>query len=358
MNLVTTSGLQIREYRREDLNQVAELQRFLMGPNIELNRKYLEWKYHQNPFSIQPRAIVALRGSDIVGFRGFVPTPWLAPGPTRFDLLTLADTCVHLNHRRQGLFRSMTEASLATYSACGFPAIINLSTSPHPAAGYIKMGWRSIGTHGSLLRTTPMKLLRVLMGNMKGLPASVLHPGTYGNLRVEDRPQPDSMASIASRCVSQPALFTLYRNVDFYNWRFRNPREIYRFAFLPSSGNPKVFLVLRGRAEDNSVSIVDWGATETSLIRKAILSLLGQKCCPSLCVWDSRPISADGTMWRELGFRDTSRLKQLGKIRRAPLPLLIRPTVPDPSPKDWVIEALAIDNIANWQILEACSDAG
>ena len=74
-------------YCAEHQGLVAELQRHLWSPDPRLNASYLEWKYHQNPYILDPLIYLAFVGDKLVGMGARIilcdPHRAVVSGPAR-----------------------------------------------------------------------------------------------------------------------------------------------------------------------------------------------------------------------------------------------------------------------------------
>lgn len=349
-----------REYVPGDLDAVAELQRFLLGENIAANRAYLRWKYHDNPLDSTPRAIVATHENAVVGFRGYVPSFWRSgdTGET-VRLLALADTCVHRDHQRRGLFTRMTVTSLEAYVATAYHAIINLTTSARPARGYLKLGWCAFGQHGNRVRFSargvlPRAISRFLGSSSGSQPGSSLARDGW---ELDREPCPEVMARLVASQGLRAGYLSLARDSTFYAWRFRNPRERYRFAWATADGGPEAFLVLRDEIPGRRGNIIDYAETRPGRLGFLVARLLAGRHYDSLSVWDVAPRSADGALWGGLGFLSLQRIRKLLRPFQKPVPLLIRPLALEPRNEDWIVAGHDLRGIDVWDLREICSDA-
>ena len=352
---MATGDYKLRAYEPGDLRAVAELQRFLLGEDIDANEAYLRWKYHDNPQSDRPWAVVAVDPADgIVGFRGFIPSLWRdGRGGADLPLLALADTCVHDGHRRRGLFESMTRDALARFAGSGWRAVINLSTSPRPAPGYIKMGWEVFGHHGQLVRFSTGGLWRRATGRGPGPVRSEARRDGF-DCRLEEAPRPAAMAAAAA--LDPETRFHLRRDEAFYAWRFTNGRERYVFAYAEDGGVLAGFAVARLEGNAGAGAVIDWGELRPGAVDAAVDHLLGSGRFGSLSVWSPTPRTAADSAWGRRGFRSLAPLKRLLGRRPVPMPLLVRPLVMTPAPGDWVLDGRDLRDPGTWAITEICSD--
>lgn len=357
--MANVEAYEFREYVPGDLDAVAELQRFLLGDDVACNRAYLHWKYHENPLDARARAIVATQGGTVVGFRGYVPSFW-RDGDTgeTVRLLALADTCVHGDHQRRGLFARMTTTSLAAFAATEYRAIINLSTSAKPAPGYLKLGWQAFGYHGNRVRFSAPGLARRALARLPGL-----SPGPHSDAPLArdgweygSEPRPEVMARVVAAAGLRAGRLSLARDAAFYAWRFRNPRERYRFAWATTANDCDAFLVLRRESGGRCANIIDYAETGPGRLGFLVARLLADCHYDSLSVWDVGPRSADGALWKSLGFVSLRPVRRLLRPSHAPMPLLIRPLAPEPDDDDWRVARHDLRAIDTWNLTEICSD--
>lgn len=355
---MTHGSYRLREYTAGDLDEVARLQRYLLGEDVGLNAAYLRWKYHDNPQGDRPWAIVAEHPDDgIVGFRGFIPSLWEqgAGGPT-LPLLALADTCVDAGHRRQGLFEGMTRLALERFADSGFQAVINLSTSPRPAPGYIKMGWEVFAHHGQVVRTTPRGLWSRLTGRRTPGPAVAAGRRDGFEWSIESEPRPREMAAVVAAATEPGDHFRLRRDEEFYSWRYGNIRERYSFAYARRDGGLAAFVAVRGESAPGAGAVVDHAERVPQGVAVLADRLLASGRFGILSVWDVRPLGPAGEAWRRRGFRSLDGLKRLAGQTRPPMPLLIRPLKPQVVAGDWVRHGRDLRERSSWNITEICSD--
>ena len=87
----STSGYRILRYDQSYKRAVADFQTGLWSPDPELNLRYLEWKYENNPYADKPRIYLASYRDAIIGMRGFYASLWEAGIPSRQFPVLVAD---------------------------------------------------------------------------------------------------------------------------------------------------------------------------------------------------------------------------------------------------------------------------
>jgi len=77
--------------------------------------EWFQWRFQENPYVDHVPVFVATTDGDVVATRPFFVLPMSIGGTETLALLTV-DTMVHPDHRRQGLFTALTEASIQWYA--------------------------------------------------------------------------------------------------------------------------------------------------------------------------------------------------------------------------------------------------
>jgi len=116
----------IRPYRSGDLQAFLELDTVVW--DREQSPEWFRWKYISNPFVDFVPIVVAEQDGEIVGSRPFMVFE-LRAGESTFIGYQPADTSVHPDHRRNGIFSSMTEFALTEYAGTEPDFYFNTQTS-------------------------------------------------------------------------------------------------------------------------------------------------------------------------------------------------------------------------------------
>lgn len=108
---------EIEPYQSGQREEVVELLGQLLEGDPVTNDAYFGWEYEQNPHAEDLLGIVAKHQGKVVGFRGYGSSLWhRGTGKTTRTLIP-GDTCVDLNHRKQGLsVRSFLVLSIFAHS--------------------------------------------------------------------------------------------------------------------------------------------------------------------------------------------------------------------------------------------------
>ena len=206
----------------EHVQQVLNLLSHLWGEDRQANLAHFRWKYEGNPYADRLLGIVALRYDKVVGFRGYMATQWHSgdADPIVFAL-TPGDTCVHPEHRRQGLSVAMGRFAMAAY-ADRYRFFLNMTAGASSYPGYRRMGFEPLYDKTCLNRYGPIGLCRFLLlarraGRLR-LPLVQV-----GDLLFSDEPRPEDMAAVIAAQPPRPGQMSLHQDERFFRWRLANP---------------------------------------------------------------------------------------------------------------------------------------
>lgn len=247
--MTTTTSTRLLEER--DIDEVLDLMRVSLGEPRLLRRtpELFRWKHIENPFG-RSIALVAEEGGRIVGLRTFMRWSLVTPDGETLRAIRAVDTATHPEHQRRGIFARLTEEAVEVATHEGVDMIFN-TPNDKSRPGYLKMGWREVGTIGALVRPS-FALLR---------PAG--EDGTDPEQFLLD-PRPATVDGLSDR---QPAGLRTPRSADYLKWRFTaHPSARY---FEAGSGADRAILrpnLRRGRRE---VVVADLFGDATSAVAAA-----------------------------------------------------------------------------------------
>jgi GNAT superfamily N-acetyltransferase len=239
----------VTEYRDDDEQQVAALHAGLMSGGPRLSRRYLEWKYCENPVIGSPLLFVVRHGDEIVGMRGLYGTSWTwGPAGEPVVLPHADDLIIHPDHRNRGLFLLIHQATVSAAEERGFPAILSLSGGATTQQLSLVCGYAELGPLDRLVRPIAGRSLpgrvagrAIWEVRRRGLRSSALGVGTTvsgawrgarrtPNPRIEISPEADHVAMSAVAECRTPGPFRPVRSEVLLRWRFRHPDRVYRFV--------------------------------------------------------------------------------------------------------------------------------
>jgi GNAT superfamily N-acetyltransferase len=282
----------------DDLDEIAVLEAELITTGRYLSRRYLEWKYRQNPFIARPLLFAVRYGDEIVGVRGMYGTRWnLGAGREATVLPHADDLMIREEHRNRGLFLLLHRAMVKAARTQGFEAILSLSGVATTQELSLACGYRTLDALDAVQRpatsgTPPLRrgegrLLRGL--RRRGVFSPVFGWGatvnglcrhiesTSANPRIEVSNRPDLSAMSALAMAPSPYSLGADRSEAFLRWRLANPDHIYRFLHWRDSAL-RGFLVLSWDVmRPGRVTIADVAAEDDDVFA----DLLGALAQPS-----------------------------------------------------------------------------
>ncbi|RMH80149.1 MAG: GNAT family N-acetyltransferase, partial [Actinomyces sp.] len=146
----------------------------------EPHAAFFRWKHLDNPAGPSP-LWVAVAGDRVVGFRAMLRWRFVGPGsdggeptapgrPAReqaapatgvVTAVRAVDTATDPDHRRRGIFRSLTLTAVEELTAEGAAFVFN-TPNASSRAGYLTMGWVDAGRLGARIRVAgPAALVRL-----------------------------------------------------------------------------------------------------------------------------------------------------------------------------------------------------
>jgi len=374
--------IQIVRYAAEHKPAVIELQKRLWSPDANLNLRYFDWKYAQNPYATKPIIYLALAHGEVVGMRGFYPSRWEAGFPMQLkDVLVADDLVLREDHRNEGLVTQIMREALDDLAETGTnDYIFNLSGGRLTVLSSFAMGWRSPGSLTPTGRISGSHLLRVaLRRHLARLPflwryadADLLsrrHPfrhldhclgafttSTGVAVSIAADPRPFAMARLVA---SQPYDGRLrhVRDEDYFHWRFRSPLSEHRFFYVgedPLDG----YLVVRCANPEARVAprvhIIDMEARDERAGSALLDAVIRAGRFDELVVWSESLRPQFRAMLGKLKFEPADQhLAPYGLPR-----ILVRPIDDKRLADEWLIHGVRLLDLENWDMRMIYSMAG
>ena len=345
----------IRPYHPDDRDGFLALHETVFGGG---SPDWFAWKYEDNPYLEDVSIFVATADDEIVGARPYLGFRMRAGDNTYVGVQT-ADTMVHPDHRRRGLFARMTERSLEHY-ADGEPAFMFNVPNAISRAGYLDLGCEIVSELTTRYRLQNPAAFADL-GGVLGRIASLSGPLARGYHAVSDATidVPADVTVVEHVDIPAETLASLYRrrpsdaihalrDEQFFEYRFENPEWEYT-AYTARLGETPVAGLVTGTRTDG-------GQTVTTLVDvvplvgdaerdRALVALLDR------VLRDHR----DSDIVANRGSAIPDRiLSQFGFLsdRSLPLSLVASPTVaiaaPIPVDGSWRIAGRDLRDPSNW----------
>ncbi|WP_224333416.1 GNAT family N-acetyltransferase [Haloprofundus halobius] len=260
----------IRGYEAGDRDGLLALDRAVW--NRPRGREWFDWKYAKSPYVDHVPIFVAERDGEIVGARPFLVLPLRAPSATGIAFQP-ADTMVHPDHRRQGLFTRMTAAALSHYAdAADGPDLYFNFPNDMSRSGYEKLGWRNAGRRTTFYRVqNPSALVGTRLNEVGESFARLTTPVARRYYRTRDRAARTDRRFVVHRHRTLPVerLADLYersvpdrlhahRDERFYRWRLSSPLWRRITYVVEDEDGALVGLVARTRTTKDGVTITQF----------------------------------------------------------------------------------------------------
>ena len=350
---------------------VAELQRRLWSPDVQLNAAYLKWKHFENPYIPEPLLYLAFVEGRLAAMRSAFGTRWEVGTPVERHTLPYADDLVvdsAFRGRGMELHRAIMTVALEDLARRGYRYAVNLSASEFTRRVSVRMKWREAG-HAVTVhrRSASQAAIESLAGRASRLPWFWRHAGAIRRLgrsdtghafdRFDSRarshrpasgaatfatatPLVDEMAQLVERLPFSGRLRHV-RDRSYLQWRFKNPLRRYRFLY---AGGERIegYLVLRCALDghDHRVSIVDWEAERDSVLEALLDASMELGRFPHFFAWRRPWDPAADRLLDRRGFRPTGRNPSV----------LVRPTNSDEIQSHWTLGDRALDDASNWDL--------
>ncbi len=379
-----TRELLIVEYAPEYREAIAALQTQLWSPRVDLNRKYLEWKYERNPYGNEPRIYLALDGDEVVAMRGFYPSCWeFGPQALRRVIFVADDLLVRDDHRGRGLVHHLMQTAYDDLHRRGIDYLFNLSGSPFTVHASVATGWKSAGDldpiercsrsrrwHDQLRRAitrTPLlwryESSPLLFSSGERSPFArldrrrgVLVSKDGTRVQVSPRARPADMAHLVRR-IGHDDRIRHVRDETYFDWRFMNPLNDYRFFYV---GEPELdgYMILSKKFENDGsnprVSIVDLEAVNDRTLDVLLECGTRQDLFEELFVWSATLPRRSLAALSGAGFKPPTQRQRVSAMPK----ILVRPTDDARLTEDWYIDGIRIDERASWDMKMIYSMAG
>lgn len=349
---------EIRNYHPNFLFQIANLQRNLWSRDIDKNISYFKWKYIDNPFIENPVGIVALFKGKVVGFRGFFVTKWkYCDRYNNILILSPADLCVHIEHRREGLFTMMTKVALKEYEDTNYKIALNFSSNEYSTPGYLKMGWIKIANKTYMKKYSLVGLLNYIL--IKKAKLRVLNSnisfGRFGNIEISNQPKAKEMLLVIKKQKNLNNRIKLHKDINFFNWRFRYSKSKYIFYYYWENKNIKGYLIVKKSENNNNGIIIDYEQIEDISFREILRYILINKHYDVLSILNINLKNELIRILKSLYFNELISRVKIG-FQYKNHPILVRPIKREYTSEDYLIYGVDIRNVENWEFKGICTD--
>ncbi len=141
---MSKSTLSVRRAGLDEIPTAIELATAALGwDRSEPNEAFFRWKHVENPAGVSPMWL-AYAGDEVAGFRTMMCWDFLHECGTHIRAVRAVDTATHPDHRRRGIFRTITMAAIEELTGDGVDFVFN-TPNAESRAGYLTMGWQNTG---------------------------------------------------------------------------------------------------------------------------------------------------------------------------------------------------------------------
>jgi hypothetical protein len=267
-------GYTRRPFRDSDVAEFLSLYETTFGKRR--SEEWFDWKYCHPPYVDHVPVVVSeSRSGDVVGVRAFLPLEMYC-GSTRHTCLQPADAMVHPDHRRRGLFTSMTREAIDRYSGSDVRMFFNFPNEKS-WRGSEKLDWRAVSEHSTYYRVSNSTSLLgpdTVLADVGSMAASTavnsgqrlidqatdrfVEPGITAR---RSRTDPSSLSELSEfHDRWRPRRCHAVRDETFYEWRLSNPAREYAVYFGYRDDGLEGALVTGSNERDDGIvltSIVD-----------------------------------------------------------------------------------------------------
>lgn len=279
VNRTDEDGYVVRWFEERDLSGFLSLDRVVFGRRR--SERWFRWKYVDNPYVDHVPVFVVEKDGEIVGARPFLAFRMRAGSETVLALQP-ADTMVHPEHRRKGLFTRMTKHAIDHYAG-GDPKFFFNFPNQRSRPGYLKLGWQIVGDRKTYYRIQNPSVFFRTVRRERDIRSQLLDFASPIVRRLHDlnRSWTRAQASTSQNSsgtqttysithysgVETPVLTELYRatppdavhalrDETYYQWRFSSPawkRETY--VAEDDRGDSVAAIVVRTRTTSGGVTV-------------------------------------------------------------------------------------------------------
>jgi GNAT superfamily N-acetyltransferase len=340
------------------MSQALDVLQYLYGNKPDSNLSYFKWKYHDNPYTEHPLAMVALHRGKVVGFRGYFATAWqIGEQNETMVVLCPGDTCVHPNHRRRGLSVAMGHKAMEQY-AQRYKIFLNFSATKNSLPGYRRMGFVPLMAKTYLTRCTGLGLLKLIWKEKarSGWRRGRVAFGELDGIVVSDRPRPEDMHVVLASRASNSGKIRLLQDEDFFRWRFDNKRKTYVFYSFRKNHVPTGYVVVGVSLSTGRGYILDYAQTDDAAIEKILRFAIKMKHFDVLSIYNFGLSDDFSKTLYSLRFKRNSLIRTIERRVKGELPLLLRPVRKEYADSDFFLNGLDMRKAENWRIKGICAD--
>lgn len=201
---------------------LALMEESLGKGKVPRTEEFFRWKHRNSPFGPSP-ALVAIDGERIASMRTMMrwnfANPW-----TTVTAVRAVDTATHPDYQGRGLFRALTLRLVEELTTEGVAFVFN-TPNQVSGAGYLKMGWRRVGSATVLLQPRPWAFSGRILAR----------PWQVSDLEAAELQQAIRSGVVETLEPSGAVRLSTPRNSAYAAWRYRDVPGI-RYAAICEPG--------------------------------------------------------------------------------------------------------------------------
>lgn len=330
MHILHHNEYEVLNYSNEFFPEAIDLQKYLWPSYTETMQDYFKWKFQDNPINKNSLGVVSLFKGKVFGFKRFFVTHWTIGNINNILMLSPSDICVHPEHQKKGLFKSMNDFAIEEYENSEYRVFIALSVNTSSSRGYKKMGWAEIASRANLRQYKLSGFINWIYSNRTGgsLHKQRVKYGKFSNIEVSNKPRPEEMYNVIINQKNHPNKITLYEDLDFLKWRFHNIRRKYFFYYHWLNSSIDGYLVIENADNSTSGHIIDFAEKNEEVIRTLLEYAVKEKHFDILSIWN---INLNDELLKTLQNLNFSTNNLIGQIERKSnsefpaLPVMVKP---------------------------------
>ncbi len=346
---------QIDWYTPDYLQDVCELLEGFWEKDPDINIAHFKWKYLDNPYTDKPLALIAKHKNNIVGFKGLFITKWEIADQQLF-LVCASDGKIHPDHRRKGLYSSLTNYHLQQLDTSEYNAYIETSGNINATKASLKLGWKPLAPRIYPRKTTFTNVMMMYLKKKLGfnLQRNNITFGTYNNIEISKSCHYKDIIKLEHTINNNNNVLQLVKDETFYKWRFGSERRNYMFYYYYEQGELKAYIIVLVE-EYNIAKIIDYAFVKKQYISSLLTHIIKNNHFNIISILEISLNDELKEILRRMNF-SANDLFSIFIKEEENLQITIRPVKNEYKQNDWKINTLDIRKSSNWMIKEICSD--
>jgi hypothetical protein len=348
------NNISIKDYSKDDKVSIINLLGYLMKGFSESEIiELFEWRYERNPYNSQPIIILAFSGDTLVGFRAYL-IQYFVISDKKMTVISPADTIIHPEYRRRGIHSMLNKQSLEKLHL-EYPnssILLNTTTSRNAMPAYLKADW-SPCSHKNKVYGYRFSIFNIFKSLLKkDENSNHVDKISFSNagliLEVTNKIDKNKILEFIKNNRDKSKL-TNIRDEFFFDWRYSHERDKYLLILCYSNRTMVGYSILK-KSSNYEYSIEEYLAVDTKILRSMLKGIQRKLKIPIL-----RTIifsEEDKRRMKSCDFFVESNLF-IKIFKKQRFPVLVRPTKPNLSDDDFLIEGIDIRDIENWQLFQS-----